>query len=349
MDPARFPRAPYGPRFVDDVRQEPSMQRRTFMALVSGGLLAAPLVAGAQPAGKVSRVGRLSPSVSEPTSFEAFKRGLEDRGWNLGRDLLLEPRWADEKPDRLTTFAAEMVNMKVDVIVALGDGAIEAARRATSTIPIVMAVATDAVERGFVASLARPGSNLTGLSAFAPELAGKRIQLLKELVPSVRRVGVLSLPIAFHRSELSRIETAARSLDIGVRSIEVSQAQDFDRAVRVLAKDGIDALYVQPTASLTDPHRAQLATLALRHRIPAMGAIAFYAESGFLLSYGANPRDWAYRSAYFVDRLLKGAKPADLPVEQPTKFELVINVKTARALGLTIPQSLLLRADEVIQ
>jgi len=325
------------------------ISRRAFLGSLAGGLLTAPLAAEAQQAGKVYRVGRLAPSVSEAQSFEAFKRGLEDRGWNLGRDLLLEPRWANENPDRLTTFAAEMVNMKVDVIVALGDGAIEAARRATSTIPIVMAVATDAVERGFVASLARPGSNLTGLSAFAPELAGKRIQLLKELVPSVHRVGVLSLPIAFHRSELSRIETAARSLDIGVRSIEVTQAQDFDRAVRVLAKDGIDALYVQPTASLTDPHRAQLATLALRHRIPAMGAIAFYAESGFLLSYGANPRDWAYRSAYFVDRLLKGAKPADLPVEQPTKFELVINLKTAKALGLTIPQSLLLRADEVIQ
>jgi putative ABC transport system substrate-binding protein len=173
------------------------ISRRAFLGSLAGGLRAAPLAAEAQQARKVYRVGRLAPSVLEPQSFEAFKRRLEDRGWNLGRDLLLEPRWADEQPDRLTTFAAEMVNMKVDVIVALGDGAIEAARRATSTIPIVMAVATDAVERGFVASLARPGNNLTDLSAFAPELAGKRIQLLKELVPSVRRVGVLSLPIAF--------------------------------------------------------------------------------------------------------------------------------------------------------
>jgi putative ABC transport system substrate-binding protein len=211
-----------------------------------------------------------------------------------------------------------------------------------------MAVSTDAVERGFVASLARPGGNVTGITAFTPELAGKRIDLLRDILPKARRIGVVSAPSAFHRSELGRIQSAARSLGLEVRPIEANDGATFVRAIGSLAGAGVDAIYVQPYA-LTDPSRSQMADAALKARLPAMGAIPNYAESGFLLSYGANNIAWSHRSAYFVDRILRGARPADLPVEQPTKFDLVINLKTAKALGLTIPPSLLQRADQVIE
>jgi putative tryptophan/tyrosine transport system substrate-binding protein len=236
----------------------------------------------------------------------------------------------------------------VDVIVAAGDGAIEAARRATSSIPIVMAVSTDALERGFVASLARPGGNVTGITAFTPELAGKRIELLRDVLPKARRIGVVSGPTAFHRSELGRIQSAARSLGLEVQAIEARDGAALVRAIGSLADAGVDALYVQPSAP-TDPARSQMADAALIARIPAVGAIPNYAEAGFLLSYGASSVAWSYRGAYFVDRILRDSRPADLPVEQPTKFDLVINLKTAKALGLTIPPSLLAHADQVIE
>jgi putative ABC transport system substrate-binding protein len=211
-----------------------------------------------------------------------------------------------------------------------------------------MAVSTDALERGFVSSLARPGGNITGMTAFMPELAGKRIALLRDIVPKARRIGVVSASTAFHRSELGRIQIAARSLGLEVRSIEAKDGATFVQAIGALAGAGVDALYVQPSA-LTDPSRSQMAEVALKGRLPAMGAIPNYAEAGFLLSYGANSIAWSHRSAYFVDRILRGSRPADLPVEQPSKLEMVINLNTAKALGLTIPGSLLLQAHRVIE
>ena len=300
---------------------------RVVLILLLGLCLSGPPMAtSAQPAGTVYRVGRLAGG-SEPRSLEAFRQGLRDLGWVVDRNVLVEARSAEGEQDRLPALAEELVRLRVDVIVAAGDASIQAARRATSSIPIVMAVSTDAVERGFVASLARPGGNITGMTAFTPELAGKRIQLLRDILPRARRLGVVSAPIEFHRSELARIGSAARALGFDVQSIEAKDAGAFVRAVGVLAGGGVDAVYVQPSA-LTDPARSQMADAALKARLPAMGAIPNYAESGFLLSYGASNVAWAHRSAYFVDRILRGARPADLPVEQPTKLELVINLKT---------------------
>jgi putative tryptophan/tyrosine transport system substrate-binding protein len=331
----RCPRVPPGPRRV------------LFALLLGLSLLSGPAAAPAQQAGTVYRVGRLGGGLEAP-SLEAFRQGLRDLGWAVDQNLLVESRSAEGQSDRLPALAAELVRLRVDVIVAAGDASIEAARRATSTIPIVMAVSTDAVERGFVSSLARPGGNITGVTAFMPELAGKRIELLRDIVPRARRIGVVSGATAFHRSELGRIQSAARALGLEVRPIEAKDGATFVGAIGALAGAGVDALYVQPSA-LTDPSRSQMAEAAFKARLPAMGAIANYVESGFLLSYGASSVGWSHRSAYFVDRILRGARPSDLPVEQPSKLELAINLRTAKALGLTISPSLLLRADVLIE
>jgi putative tryptophan/tyrosine transport system substrate-binding protein len=328
---------------------------RVFLALLLGlGILTTteprifgPVVASAQPAGTVYRVGRLTGG-TDARPLEAFRQGLRDLGWVVDQNVLIEARSAEGHQDRLPALAAELVRLRVHVIVAVSDVAIDAARRATSSIPIVMAVSTDAVERGFVTSLARPGGSITGISAFMPELAGKRIELLRDLLPAARRIGIVSAPVAFHRSELGRIESAARSLGLDVRSIEAKDGAAFVRAIAMLAGAGVDALYVQPS-TLIDPSLSQMAAAALKARLPAMGAIPSYAEAGFLLSYGASNVAWAHRSAYFVDRILRGARPADLPVEQPSKLELTINLNTAKALGLTISPSMLVRADRLIE
>lgn len=317
------------------------MKRREFLFGVAAAF--------AQPPERVYRVGRLTAALSDPRSPEAFERGLRELGRDVGRSLVIETRSAEGDAARLPALAAELVTAKVEVIVAIGDPAIAAARRATTTIPIVMAVATDAVERGYVASLARPGGNVTGISAFLPELAGKRLEILKEVVPSARRVGVLSARVAFHQSELTRIRAAAPALGLEVRSVEVKTAGDLADIIRGWAKAGVEALYVQPSSGFTDVHRGRIADLALQARLPAMGALDFYADAGCLVSYGANRLAWHHRSAYFVDRILKGARAADLPVEQPTQFELVINTRTAKALGLAIPPAVLQRADRLIE
>jgi putative tryptophan/tyrosine transport system substrate-binding protein len=263
------------------------MTARLLVSLLVLGLLAAPRAAEAQQAGKVYRVGRLAGGTEAP-ALEALRQGLRDLGWIVDQNLLIEARSAEGEQDRLPALAVELVRLRVDVIVAAGDAAIQAARRATSSIPIVMATSTDAVERGFVASLARPGGNVTGMSAFMPEFAGKRIQLLRDILPRARRLGVVSAPIAFHRSKFARIESAARSLGLEVRSIEAKDAAAFVRAVGVLACAGVDAVYVQPF-SLTDPSRSQMAAAALKTRLPAMGGIPQYAESGFLLAIATMP------------------------------------------------------------
>ena len=329
-------------------RSVATLRVRALCVLLLGLSLSSPPAVSAQQTGAVYRVGRLGGSI-ETRSLDALRQGLRELGWAVDRNLVIEARSAEGQPDRLPALAAELVRLKVDVIVAAGDQSIEAARRSTNTIPIVMAVSTDAVERGYVSSLARPGGNITGITAFTPELAGKRIELLRDVVPRARRIGVVSAPLAFHRGELGRIQRAGRALGLEIRPLETPQdGAGFARAIATLAGTGVDAVYVQPSAP-TDPWRSQMAEAALKARLPAMGAIANYVESGFLLSYGTSSVGWSLRSAYFVDRILRGARPADLPVEQPSTFELAINLRTARALGLTIPPALLLRADVVIE
>jgi ABC-type uncharacterized transport system substrate-binding protein len=328
-----------------------AMKRTTNLAplgLITLALLAAPLAAEAQQAGKVYRVGRLSIS-SDSTHVEAFKRGLRERGWAVDQNLLIEIRDADGDGRRLPALAVELVRLHVDAIVAVGSDAVEAAFRATKSIPIVMAVGTDPEARGWIRSLARPGGNVTGLIAFLPEMGGKRIEFVKDLLPRARRVGVMSDLSQNNLRELEHVETAARALDLEIRRVPVKSADDLDAALTLLRQTPVDALYVQSSARVLDRLRGRIATFAVGARLPVIGSIRSQAESGYLLSYGASSLGWAQRSGYIVDKILKGAKPADLPVEQPTKFELVVNLKTAKALGLTIPQSVLVRADELIQ
>lgn len=312
------------------------------------GLTIVPLAVEAQEPGKVYRVGRLSVS-SDAAAIEAFRRGLREFGWAVDQNLVVEIRGAGGDAKRLPALAGELVGIKVDAIVAVGSDAVDAAFRATRAIPIVMAVGTDPEQRGWIKSLARPGGNVTGLIAFLPEMGGKRIELVRDLLPKARSVGVMTDLSPGNLRALEHAENAGRALGLEIRRVPVKSADDLDAALALLMKTPVDALYVQSSARLLDGLRGRIAAFGTSARLPVIGTIRFHAESGFLLSYGARSLDWAHRSAYFVDRILKGTKPADLPVEQMTKFELVINLKTARALGLTIPQALLARADQIIE
>jgi putative ABC transport system substrate-binding protein len=311
--------------------------------------LTVPPVAEPHEAGRIYRVGRLSVSVSDPASIEAFKQGLRELGWVVDKDLVVEIRSGEGDAKRLPALAAELVRMKVDVIVAAGSDSVEAAFRASRSIPIVMAVGTDPERRGWVKSLARPGGNVTGLIAFLPEMGGKRIELVKDLLPKARRIGVLTDHSPPAHSELEYIEAAGRTLGLVIQQAPVKSAEDLDGALTLLRNATVDAVYVQGSARVLDQLRGRIAAFGISARLPVIGTIPIHAEAGFLLSYGASSLGWGHRSAYFVDKVLRGAKPADLPVEQATKFELVINLKTAKALGLTIPPSLLARADQVIE
>jgi putative ABC transport system substrate-binding protein len=313
------------------------------------GVLTAPLAAKAQQAGKVPRIGVLA-SFSEPDPrAEALKQGLRELGWIEGRNVGVEYRYANNKLEQLPNLAAELVRLKVDVIVTGGEAGIRAAREATSTIPIVMANSGDPVGTGLIASLSRPGGNMTGLSLLAPDLGGKRMELLKETVPKVSRVAVLWNPTnAVKALELKSTEVAARALGVMVTSNEVRAPTDFDRAFAAIARERSNAL-ITLSDPLTLAHRMQIGGFAVRSRLPMIAELREFAEAGGLMTYGASLRDLYRRSATYVDKILKGAKPADLPVEQPTQFELVINLKTAKALGLTLPQSVLIRAEEMIQ
>ncbi len=322
----------------------PEMPRRTFMALVSGGLLAAPLAAEAQTAGRIWRIGYLGPAVAAANRSEvAFRQGLRDLGYVEGSNLVFEYRSAEGKVERLPALAAELVALKVDVIVAPTTPAALAAKQATRTLPIVFAAAADPVGSGLVATLARPGGNVTGLTNLSAELGGKRLELLKQVVPGVSRVAILYQPGAFvERTEkdmLKGAEVAARALGVRPQFLEARGPADIDRAFLDMTRARAGALTVFPS-SMFFSERKRLVDLAAKSRLPAVyGLREFVAAEGFMVR----------RAATYVDKILKGAKPGDLPVEQPTKFELVINLKTAKALGLTIPQSLLQRADEVIQ
>jgi putative ABC transport system substrate-binding protein len=327
--------------------------RRAFIGSLASGLLAAPLAAEAQPAEKVPRVGYLSPgSPSDPgrqRRLEAFRQGLRELGYVQGQNIAIESRWAEGKYDRYPALAADLVRLKVHVIVAVGGAATQAVQQATRTIPIVMSVVIDPLGSGLVSSLPRPGGNVTGLSMMAPDLVGKQLQVLKEVVPEVSRVALLWNPEnPGSASQLREAEGAARTFGMRLQPLEARAPQEIDSAFAAMTKERAGALVVLADAILLNQRR-QIAELAAKRRLPAVYPLREHAEVGGLMVYGANPLDLERRAATYVDRILKGTKPGDLPVEQPTKFELVINLKTAKALGLTIPPSLLLRADEVIE
>ncbi len=300
-----------------------------------------------QPPAKVYRIGFLSQGQPPKAWIEALQEGLQERGYVEGRNLVWEFRSTDGSLDRLPQFAEELVRLKVDIIVARASSGATAAKRATTTIPVVFAGVYAPVELGLVSNLARPGGNLTGIAVNASDMAGKRVQLLKELVPKLKRVAMLSHPA--HPSNAVQVrgaEAAASALGVHLDVVQVRTEKDFDGALTALS--GIDGLLHSDTP-LFATHRARLAEAAARRRLPAIFPSKAYVDTGGLMSYGADLPDVYRHVAVHVDKILKGTKPADLPVEQPTKFELVVNLKTAKALGLTIPRSLLLRADHVIQ
>jgi putative tryptophan/tyrosine transport system substrate-binding protein len=326
------------------------MDRRAFLGAL--GLLAAPLAAEAQPAGKVYRLGYLG-NASAPAQakrVESLRDGLRDLGYVEGQNIVIEFRWAEGRNERLPDLAAELVRLNVDVLVTAGTPGALAARHATTRIPIVMVGIGDAVASGVVASLARPGGNITGSTDSVPELMAKLLELLKEMMPRTRRVAVLINPNAPQRGApptLKAMVSTARSLKLELETFEVRGLSEYETVFSRVAKSRVDAIVV-PSDVVFNYNVAALADLAARKRLPSAGVKAF-AEAGGLIGYGLNFPEMDRRAAYFVDRILKGAKPADLPVQQPTKFELVINLKTAKALGLTIPMSLLARADQVIE
>ncbi len=322
------------------------------MEVIAGGLLAAPLAAEAQQTAKAPRIGWLGDNpAAGPHLREAFLQGLRDLGYVEGRNLVIESRWAEGKIERFPALAAELVALKVDVIMAPGTPAALAVKQATKTIPIVF-TAVDAVTSGLITSLARPGGNLTGLSAFAPELVGKCLEQLKQAVPGVTRVAVLWQPGGLgERTEkdmLKEAEVAARALGVRPQFLEARGPANFDRAFSDMTRARAGALTVL-TSNMFVTERRRLVDLAAKNRLPAVYNVREFIDAGGLMSYGPDLADLYRRAATYVDKILKGAKPDDLPVEQPTKFELVINVKTAKTLGLTIPHSVLGRADEVIQ
>ena len=327
--------------------------RRQFIGTLTGALLASPLAARAQQAAKVYRLGLLGGSPPNSPggrrAWEGFFQGMRELGYVEGQNILVEGRFYGDHTERLPALAAELVQLKVDVIVAGAAPAPEAAQRATSTIPIVMAIHSDPVGSGLVVSLAKPGKNVTGLSTLGPELTGKRLQLLKEAVPGISRVAVLSNPTDTTQALLLReAQVAARSLKAHLQVLEARAPSDFAGAFSAMTKERAGGVLVL-TSSMFYDQRTRIAELAARSRLPAIYTVKDYAEAGGLMAYGVNLGEGFRRAATYVDKILKGARPADLPVEQPTKFDLVINLKTAKALGLTIPPSLLQGADEVIQ
>jgi putative ABC transport system substrate-binding protein len=304
---------------------------------------------GAQP-GRIPRVGILGAgSAGEPTSLqrEPFERGLRELGWAPGSTIILEYRYAEGSAERLGELAAELVQLKVDVIVARSRVAIEAARRASPTVAIVMSSTADPVGEGLVKSLARPGGNITGIANLVQELEGKRLELLKEAIPGLTRVGIL-----WHKSALAprtRLADASRTLGLEVEAFGVHRVEDLPGAFSAMSRARMGAVLVRADTLLLEPNRARVTELAARHRLPAMYPWRFYVDAGGLMSYAHSIPAFHYRSASYVDRILRGARPGDLPIEQPTRFELVVNLKVAKALGLTIPPAFVQRADETVE
>jgi putative ABC transport system substrate-binding protein len=311
-------------------------------------LFVAVFAAQAQQLPKVPRIGVLGAQSLGPDPHNAFRDGLRQFGYVDGKNIAIEWRGTQAAAERLPELAADLVQLKVDVIVATNNPAVAAAQKATTTIPIVMVLATDPVRLGFVTSLARPSGNITGLTIQTPEIAGKRLELLKEAVPNLKRVAVLWDPTESGRRELVRdTEVAAPRLGLQLQMLAARNGREIGSAFTAMTKERVGAVLVYGSSMLA-AQRATIAELAVKSRLPTMSVAREWMDAGFVMSYGTSLNDMYRRAPYFVDKILKGAKPADLPVEQPTKFELVINARTAKALSLTIPPSLLLRADQVL-
>jgi putative ABC transport system substrate-binding protein len=327
------------------------MQRREFLRSAATAVLVVPLIVEAQQRANIPRIGTLPGGAADPSGEirQAFREGLRDLGWIEGQNILVEERYANGQYDRLPALAAELVKLNVHVIVATSTPEIRAARQATSTIPIVMVIGADPVAEGFIENVRRPGGNITG-TAFAPDpaIAEKYIEFLREMVPGLRRIGQLidrGQPNIIYRNALAQ---AALKLGLTVQTAEVGTPNDIERAFGLITEAGAQAVWVHGS-SLLYQQRHQIAVVAAKHRLADIYVAKGWVQAGGLMSYGVSLSDLRRRAAAYVDNILKGAKPADLPVEQPAKFELVINLKTARTLGLTIPQSLLQRADQVIE
>jgi len=326
------------------------LRRLGLIGILALGTLGAPLSAEAQPAGKIYRIGMLemaSPALNA-ANLDAFRQGLRELGYVEGQNLAIEYRSADGRFERLPALATELVRLKVDLIVTRATSGALAAKAATKTTPIVMAGAGDPVGAGVVAGLASPGANVTGLSAVIPELTGKRVELLRELVPRATRIAaMLDMRTAVSQPVWNQIETAARALGMQPQLVDVRKAEDLGRAFETAVQQRAEALFVAEI--IMQANRRPIVDLAAKHRLPTIYASRESVDVGGLMSYGPNISDLYRRAASFADKIFKGARPGDLPVEQPTKFELAINLRTARALGLAVPQSLMLRADHVIQ
>ena len=320
------------------------MTRRAFIATLAGGVLAAPLVAEAQQAGKVYRVGILTVE-----SADRLRPSLRELGYIEGQNAVIEVRDGAGKLERLEGHALELVRLRVDVIVATYPSAVFSAKRATTTIPIVMVNTPDPVQLGLVSSLAHPGGNITGMTTLSVDLSLKQLEFAREAVPRASRIAILSNPDnPWHPIVVKGLRDRQRSLGVQLQMLEARSPDDFDRSFQAMVRERAHAVLVLADP-MTATHRVRLAELAVKHHLPMMGGTNAYPEAGALMSYWADQAELSRRTASYVDKILKGAKPADLPVEQPTKFDLVINLKTAKALGLTIPPSLLARADQVIE
>jgi putative ABC transport system substrate-binding protein len=327
------------------------MDRRAFLGTLTGGLLAAPLAGEAQQATKIPRVGVFVPGSPSGDQFQqlrqAFVKGLRDLGWIEGQTVVIEMRWGEGRIDEFPRIASELVALPVDVIVTWGPQVIRAAQQATATVPIVMAVVHEPVAFGFVKSLARPGGNITGLSFQDSELGTKRLELLKTIVPRMRRVALLWDPGGGGEIGVRAMKASAQKLGLATQVLEVRRQEDFGPAFASARNQG-DAV-IQIASPFLATYRSRLIELAAAQRLPMTCETKLFVTEGCLMAYGPDFSEMSHRAAAYVDKILKGAKPADLPVQQPTKFELVINLRTAKALGLTIPPSLLQRADQVIE
>jgi putative tryptophan/tyrosine transport system substrate-binding protein len=321
-----------------------------FLSLLTLFIAVSRQLAEAQQAGRVSRIGILSPSSSAVPAlalYDSFRQGLRELGYTEGKDIFIETRYAEGKLDQLSDFATELVKLKVDVIVTTTTPGVLAAKNATSAIPIVFWSVGDLVGAGLVSSLARPGGNITGLSMLSPELGGKRLELLKETFPKITKVAYLRNP-DFPGPALTTMRGAARALGLQLQSLEVRSAKDFDGAFEAVLKERAQALTAASVPVITS-NQYRIVAFAAKNRLPAIYPRSEFIDAGGLMFYGVSSSDMLRRAATYVDKILKGTKPADLPVEQPTKFELVINLKTAKALGLKIPAHLLMEADRVIE
>jgi ABC-type uncharacterized transport system substrate-binding protein len=324
------------------------MRRREFITLLGGAAAAWPLAARAQQGGKKYTVGILSAGTTSPL-ITPFSAALRELGWVEGENVVFEHRYAQNWLERLPELAADLVRLKVDVIVAIGTLAPQAAKQATTTIPIVMTAAGDPLGSGLVASLARPGGNVTGMSLMAPDLGGKRLELLKEVLPRISRVAVLwNATNPYAALVFKETEVGGQTLGIEVQSLDVRAPDDFDGTFEAARRQHPEAL-ITVEDPLTFSHRKRIADFTAEQQLPSLHGVREFVAAGGLMSYGASLADLFRRAAGYVDKILGGAKPADLPVQQPSKFELVINLKTAKALGLTVPPTLLVRADEVIE